>query len=255
MAGDGKPRADVIAEIDEFLDPAVENVGELALGRIDHHPFGAQRQKCALAFAGDIDRRRVDEVTRVEPDRARSIARHILHRAVQTIVLAYELGDEGILRPFVEFGRRRKLLHDTVLEYSNTVGHGESLTLVVRDIDHGNRQLFMQVLDLILHLLAQLLVEGAQGFIHEDEIGVENKCARHRDPLLLTSRQLGWPAVTERRQLNHVENPLHPFLDLRLAHAADLAGEMPGSRIRSCAGRARSSGTPCRCRACAAAPC
>jgi hypothetical protein len=53
----------------------------------------------------------------------------------------------------------------------------------------------MQVLDLELHVFAQLLVQRAQGFVHQHQLGVEHQRAGQRDALLLAARQLRRAAV------------------------------------------------------------
>ena len=53
----------------------------------------------------------------------------------------------------------------------------------------------MDVLDLVLHLLAQLLVERAERLVHQHELGLEHQRAGDRDPLLLAARELARPAA------------------------------------------------------------
>src|SRR5687768_18115135 len=78
------------------------------------------------------------------------------------------------------------------------------------------------MLDLILHLLAQLLVEGAQRLVHEHQIGIEHEGAGHGYALLLAARQLTGTTVAITRQLDHLEDALHTLFDLRPAFAANL---------------------------------
>ena len=58
------------------------------------------------------------------------------------------------------------------------------------DVDDRHAEALVQTLELVLHLLAQLLVEGAERLVHEDESRVEDERARQRDPLLLPAREL-----------------------------------------------------------------
>jgi hypothetical protein len=46
----------------------------------------------------------------------------------------------------------------------------------------------MNALDLELHLVAQLLVERAQGFVHQDDRGAIDNATRQRNALLLAAR-------------------------------------------------------------------
>ena len=45
----------------------------------------------------------------------------------------------------------------------------------------------MNVFDLVLHLLAQILVQRAQGLVHQNQVRLENQGPRQRHPLLLTA--------------------------------------------------------------------
>ena len=108
----------------------------------------------------------------------------------------------------------------------------------------------MDALDLGAHLQPQLGVEVGQRLVHQHERRLDDDRAGDRDALLLPARELA-------RQL----------LGVRLAAAPGRARRRPVRRIsafgtrahlrarsrcsaaRSCAGRARSSGTPCRSRA------
>src|SRR5262245_52731120 len=95
----------------------------------------------------------------------------------------------------------------------------------MRHIDDGYPQALMEVADLILHLLAQLLVERAQGLIHEYEVGIEHQRPGNGDALLLAAGKLTWTTVAEAWQLNHVERGLHALFDLGLAETAYLERE------------------------------
>jgi hypothetical protein len=53
------------------------------------------------------------------------------------------------------------------------------------------------MLDFVLHLLAQLLVERAQRFVHQHEFRIEDQSARHGHALLLTAGKLGRPTCAE----------------------------------------------------------
>ena len=79
----------------------------------------------------------------------------------------------------------------------------------------------MDVLDLVLHLLAQLLVERAERLVHQHELGLEDQRAGDRDPLLLAARELGRPAVAEGVELDHLERPAHPVPDLGFGELPD----------------------------------
>ena len=105
----------------------------------------------------------------------------------ERIVLADELRDEGILGLFIQRHRRVELLDHAVIEHGDAVRHGQRLGLVVRHIDDGHTQIFVDVLDFILHMLAKLLVERAKRFVHQYQFRFEHQRPRQRDPLLLAT--------------------------------------------------------------------
>ena len=83
----------------------------------------------------------------------------------------------------------------------------------------------MQMLDLVLHGLAQLLVQRPQRLVHQDQLGLEHQRPGQRHPLLLAARHLRRAAVRERPELHHVERPRHPRRDVGLRDAANLERE------------------------------
>jgi len=54
-------------------------------------------------------------------------------------------------------------------------------------VDNGDAKLFVDMLDLVLHMLAQLLVERAEGFVHQHQFRLEHQRAGQRDALLLSA--------------------------------------------------------------------
>ncbi len=80
----------------------------------------------------------------------------------------------------------------------------------------------MNVLDFILHLLAQLFIERAERFVHQHQVWFKHQGAGHSNTLLLTAGQLRRTPVAEGPQLHQVQNVLNPFLNFRFAHLAHL---------------------------------
>ena len=79
--------------------------------------------------------------------------------------MADELGGKARLRALVDVFGRADLLNEAVAHDGNAVGEVERLLLVVRDVEEGNAGALLYVLELALHLLAQLEVECAQGLV------------------------------------------------------------------------------------------
>jgi len=100
------------------------------------------------------------------------------------------------------------LLNAAVVEDGDAVGHRERLGLVVGHVDHRHPEPLVQVLDLELHVLAELLVEGAERFVHQHELRLKDKRTGERDALLLAARELRRAAAGEGAHLHHVDAAL-----------------------------------------------
>ena len=165
--------------------------------------------------------------------------------AVQQVGHADELRDEARGRRVVQRVRRGDLLQAPVVEHADAVAHRQGLVLVVRDEDEGDAQLALQALELGLHLLAQLQVERAQRLVQQQHARLADQRACQRHALALAARKL------RRLALGHLGQP-HQLQQLagprsRAGRAARRAPSGCRRRCpaRSCAGTARSPGTPC----------
>ena len=74
----------------------------------------------------------------------------------------------------------------------------------------------MNMLDLILHLLAQVFIQSTQRFIHQDKMRLKDKGPGQCDALLLATGQLGRKPPFKPPELNHIQRFSDPFLDLAL---------------------------------------
>ena len=97
--------------------------------------------------------------------------------------------------------------------------------LVVGDVDHGRADGGLEALDLLLHLLAEILVERAERLVHEKEQRVVDGGPRQRHALLLAAGKLGRPAVGEVGKAHHLQDALHAGSDLDLGRTAHLERE------------------------------
>ena len=68
----------------------------------------------------------------------------------------------------VHLGRRADLLDPALVEDGDPVAHRERLLLVVRDVDERHPELLLDLLQLDLHLLAQLQVERAERLVEQE---------------------------------------------------------------------------------------
>ena len=88
-------------------------------------------------------------------------------------------------------------------------------------IDHCYTQILVDMFDLVLHLLTQLLVECPEWLVHQHQLGLENKCSRHGNPLLLTARELSRATTAETFQLDHAQRFIHTLVNLSFRCLSD----------------------------------
>ena len=77
------------------------------------------------------------------------------------------------------------------------------------DVDKGHAQAAVQRAKFNLHVLAQLLVQRAQRFVHQHQLRVEHQRARQRHTLLLAARKLRRQACAHAAELHHVNRARH----------------------------------------------
>ncbi len=158
-----------------------------------------------------------------------------------------EAGDELVGRPVVEVARGVHLLQDAVLEHRHPVAHGHRLDLVVGDVDRRRPEPALQRGDLRAGLHAELRVEVRQRLVHQEDLRLAHDRPAHRDPLPLPARERLGLAVQVLLEVEQLRRLAHPHEALLLGHAGDLQREAHVVARPSCAGTARSSGTPSRC--------
>ncbi|MCY1355165.1 hypothetical protein D9M69_415760 [compost metagenome] len=145
-----------------------------------------------------------------------------IHHRPQTaregIVFTDEAGDEGSGRFFVEFARRSHLLDDPIIEDCDTVRHGQCFGLVMGDVHHRDAQPLVQAFDLVLHLLAQILVERPQGLVHQHQLGLENQRASKGNSLLLPTGELTWCPIALVLHFHHRQRRIDPLFNFRLGY-------------------------------------
>ena len=153
------------------------------------------------------------------------------------------------------------------LHHGDAVAHRHGLDLVVGHVEVGGLQAAVQLADLGAGLHAQLGVEVGQRLVHQEDLRLAHDGAAQRDALALAAGELARLAVEElvrsSRAISRATSLAHAARRCRCRLAAlpaacrraclRIAGRRPCCRRRSCAGRARSSGRPSRCRGLSAA--
>ena len=89
------------------------------------------------------------------------------------------------------------------------------------DEDEGDAKALLQGLQLVLHRLAQFEVEGAEGFVEEQDLGFVDQRAGEGDALALASAKLGGFAGTVAVEFDEGEHFLGPGVALGLGDAFD----------------------------------
>ena len=96
----------------------------------------------------------------------------------------------GVARLVVELLRRADLLEAPGVHHRDVVGQHQRLGLVVRDVDERRAEVRLQLLQLDLHVLAQLEIERAERLVEQQQRRLEHEAARDRHALLLAAREL-----------------------------------------------------------------
>src|SRR5207253_10195835 len=112
------------------------------------------------------------------------------------------------------------LLDPAVVEDGEAVAHGQCFLLVVRDVDEGDPDLpdgTLDPLQLDLHLLAELQIEGSQWLIEQQHLRVVDEGPCEGDPLALAAGELDRLSVAEAGKLNDLQDLVHlqPSLSAR----------------------------------------
>ncbi len=165
--------------------------------------------------------------------------------AFEDVHVADELGDEARARLFVDLARRRHLHDAAVIHHGDAVRHGHRLFLIVRDDHEGHAERVLDIHQLELRFLAQLLVEGAERLVEQQELGTLGERPRQRHALALAAGELARIALRKTLELHEPQHLVHARGDLGLRQARPAAGRSRYSARRSCAGTARRTGTSC----------
>ena len=147
------------------------------------------------------------------------------HGALQYITLADKISHEAVLRLVVDVGGGANLLDDAIVHHHDGIAQGQRLFLVVGDVDEGDAQRLMHVLQFELHVLAHLQVEGGEGLVEEQHLGLVDDGAGNGHTLLLSTRQAVHVAFLIIRHAHHLQRFAHGGIHLLRGHAAQLQSE------------------------------
>src|SRR5467141_2927418 len=111
-------------------------------------------------------------------------------------------------------------------EDDDAVAEEDRLLDVVGDEDDGLARALPELDELFLHGLARLRIEGAEGLVHQQHLGIDRQHARERHALLHSARQLGGIVVAEVAEIHHLQVAVDRRVDPRARPALGL--EAPG---------------------------
>ena len=87
--------------------------------------------------------------------------------------------------------------------HGQAIGEGERLLLVVGDQDEGDADRALQLAQLDMHVLAQLLVEGRERLVEQEDLGAHDQRAGEGHALALAAGELVRAAGAEAGQRHH----------------------------------------------------
>ena len=233
IAGSDGGQLVVGVDVGDHLGPVAELDDEPALGPLEDHvgddsgeaapvaarsggrteTFRSQHHGDRIADVGQRRAADLDEHVVVEADeRPRAIDR--LQRPGQQVGRPDEAGDEDARRGGVDLLRRPDLLDLTAAHDGDAVAHRQCLALVVGDEDERDADLTLDPLQLDLHRLAQLEVEGGQRFVEQQRARQVDERPGEGDALLLAPGELRRAAVGELAEADDVEHLERPAAHL-----------------------------------------
>ena len=196
----------------------------IASGRTRDHAAAADRQ-AACPGGSAAPQRRCRGAVR---DRRRPRRQRPRPRPAKKLDLADEIGDEAVGRRVIDLAGAADL-HDAAAAHdADGVAHRQRLFLVVGDQDEGDADLALQVLQLDLHVAAQLAVERGQRLVEQQHGRPVDQRARQRHALLLAAGQFldPPPAIAGSRTISSASSTRRSISRERAAAGAG-AGRRP----------------------------
>ena len=123
---------------------------------------------------------------------------------------AQEGEDELVGRVVVHVGGRAHLLEAAVVDDGQAVGHLHGLLLVVGHQHGGHVERVVQVAQPLAQLGAHLGVEGAEGLVEQQHLGLDGQGAGQGHALALAARELRGVALAQVREADQLEQLVHP---------------------------------------------
>ena len=159
-----------------------------------------------------------------------------------------ELRHEQVGRARVDRVRRADLLQHAAAHHHDPVAHRHRLDLVVRHVQDRRRQAALQLHELRAHLHPQLGVEVGERLVHQEHRGPAHDRAGECDALPLPTREFRGLAIEILAEVEARRHFTHALVAFGRGNLAGPQRELDVAPHRQVRVRARSSGTPSRCR-------
>ncbi len=143
----------------------------------------------------------------------------------QEVGVAQERGHKRVGRVLVKVVATAKAHDFAMAEDRDTLGQAHGLFLVMGDVDDGNAKTPVQLAQFILQVFTQLLVQGTQRFVHQQDARLVDQCPGDGHALLLPARHLRGLAVRERLQLHQLEHGIDTLAGFNRTQLANGQGE------------------------------
>lgn len=121
----------------------------------------------------------------------------------------YEAG----LGALVDLVGKPHLLNAARAHHGDAVGHDQGLLLVVGDEDEGGAKPPLELHELHPEVLAEPCVQGGEGLVQEEDLGLQDQGPGQGHPLLLPPGKLPGVALLQAQEVHELQRPGHLLPD------------------------------------------
>src|SRR3984957_7982002 len=145
--------------------------------------------------------------------------------AHDAIVGTDESGDERRLRPIVQVLRSTQLFESPVAHHADVIGQHQRFGLIVGYVHEGRAEGRLQLLELDFHVLAKLQIERSQGFVQQQQSGLQDEASSDGYALALAAGQLIDALIRGIAQSDAIQHGAAAFDSLGTAYPASSQAE------------------------------
>ena len=101
-----------------------------------------------------------------------------------------EIGDKGLSREFQKIGEGALLDDAAGAQKDEMIAQVRGFAQVMGDQDHGLLKLLKDIFEIGLQIGPDHGIQGAKGFVQEEDVGVQHQGPHEADPLALATGEL-----------------------------------------------------------------